>query len=82
MSPKKLMLAAVSIAAVGIPATAEASTVSLENGTLVVRAAPGETNGFNISHGWDPSRLRIGDYVRPSAYPSSCVADDEEGLGA
>ena len=74
--------AAGALLAIGIPATAQASTVSLENGTLVVRGAPGELNHFGLGPAWDASRLRISDLERPTSFPSTCTAPDDEGFGA
>ena len=82
MLPKTLIAAAALAAAAILPTAARASTVSLEGGTLVVRAAPGEANYFNVTPAWDTSRLRIADNDRLTSFPSSCLADDDEGLGA
>ena len=83
MSPETLLIPiAAALAAAAVPTAAQASTASLENGALVVHAAPGEVNHFHIGPAWDSSRLRISDDERPSSFPSTCTAPDDEGYGA
>ena len=70
-------LAAAVAAAAVLPAAADASTVSLEGGVLVVRGAAGESNWLTVDRNEDqPSKLQIGDISAPDAYPSVCVPDE------
>jgi hypothetical protein len=61
-------------ASAALPAAASASTITQEGGTLVVRAAPGETNVFHIGPDDDsPGGLLLSDTNRPTSYPSDCT---------
>jgi hypothetical protein len=74
---RTLIVLAAAGAALGAPAVAGASSVSLEGNTLVVRAAPGEHNWLTVGPAeGDPSHLSISDISVPSDPGGLCTSDE------
>jgi len=71
--PLALVAALVAIAIV--PAAASASTLTVEGGMLVLRAAPGEQNTVSVAGDETDTLVAIGDVARP-AYPAGTCAPD------
>ncbi len=58
-----------------VPAAASAGTLSYENDTLVLRAAPGEANSITLS-GEEPGRLSVSDSATTSFPAQRCTQVD------
>ena len=60
--------------AAALPAAASASTISLEGDTLVVRAAPGESNWLTVApDDYAAGHLLLSDTNQPTSYPATCT---------
>jgi hypothetical protein len=71
------LLAAVAL----LPATASASTVTVEDGVLVLRAAPGERNVVNVGSDDEDAFVELRDVSRPG-FPGDVCAPAEWDLDA
>ncbi len=83
MQTKHLIRAVTAMLAVAVlgPATASASTLTIEDGTLVLRAAPGELNRVSVQPNDDDTLVEIGDADTPG-YPGDVCAPSEWSLGS
>lgn len=67
-----LAAAAVLLATALVPATAGASTLTIEDGTIVLRAAPGEQNRVGVASNDDDTLVEIRDVDQPAYTGFDC----------
>ena len=76
MRTRTLLLTAAVVAALGAPAGAQAATIATDDdGALVFRAAPGETNSMSLqggAEGTDAVTFYVGSTGNITSFPAGC----------